>query len=201
MMSTAALARRSAHHVENCRERGACACLRARTVRMQGARDRRPLTRSHQPALTQPAFIVPGALKTHVVAAPPRRVARRRALVTRVPERPPGEVEEQCIARLHIPAQDLVLFSHVRDRRQFCGAVIRVSVRWSCPRSSSAVHQLRAVAAADVAEPALRRHVVERDPDRRSCRRAGASGGVVVPRRRRDRVRATNESVLVTNAP
>ena len=67
-----------------------------------------------------------------------------------------------------------------------------------------AVHQLRAVAAADVAQPALRRHVVERDPDRADHVAAQVPvGGVVVPRRRRDRACAqiTNESVLVTNAP
>ena len=77
-----------------------------------------------------------------------------------------------------------------RHRRYSVRVVVAGEVR-------HAVHQLRAVAAADVAEPALRRHVVERDPDRADHVAAQVPvGGVVVPVRK-----STNESVLVTNAP
>mmetsp|Transcript_13334 Transcript_13334/g.28333 ORF Transcript_13334/g.28333 Transcript_13334/m.28333 type:complete len:250 (+) Transcript_13334:460-1209(+) len=154
--------------------------------------------------------VVHGASAFHeddIVAAPARGVAAAAlALATRVARTAVhrGGVEDEDVAGLHIPAQQLVLAARgagvdVRDRLERRGAAIHVLRRVVASRKvRDGVAQLPLVRAAHVAEAATGGHHVECEPD-------GADllalewpvRGVVVPRRRRARPWFFHEELVV----
>mmetsp|Transcript_45610 Transcript_45610/g.151202 ORF Transcript_45610/g.151202 Transcript_45610/m.151202 type:complete len:314 (+) Transcript_45610:228-1169(+) len=158
--------------------------------------------------LPRPVHRAGPLVKEYVVAAPARRVAapaaRRAGRVAwgAVHHR---RVEEEHVARRHVPAEQLVLAAgdarvDVRHGRVAFRAVVHVA-RVHLVRAGEvcdAVRQAPSVRAFDIREASLPRHLVEGEPDRADLLPAQMPvGRVVVPRGRRRGARLLDEELVV----